>query len=230
MSGIGHNQPPEPIDPFAALATHIEDLIELAEGALHGNAIETPEQAEQIEALKVDIKKAAKDADAARAAEKKPHDEAGKAVQAKWKPLLDRADIAAKTAAAALTPWLQKVQAEKEAEQQRLRDEAAKLEAEAQAKMKASAPTDLSARMEAEEALKLARKATAGANRIDRSATGLRTYWTGTVTDPGAFLAWLKTHRAHELKAWLAEQAQKEVSAGQRQMAGVLIQDERRVA
>jgi hypothetical protein len=84
--------------------------------------------------------------------------------------------------------------------------------------------TDLEARLAADELANAAKKATAAANKVDRQATGLRTSYAATVTDAGAFLAWLKTHRADELKGWLAEQAQRECNAGQRTMAGVLIE------
>lgn len=229
-AGIGHNAPPEPIDSFAAMATHINDLYELAEGSLTGGEIDTPEKAAQLEALKGDLKKAVAEAEKARKAEKEPHLEAGRAVDAKWKELTDKGALAAKTAATALTPWLQKVQAEKDTEQQHLREEAEAKAEEARKAFQETPPTDLEARADAERKAKEAVQATAAANKIDRSATGLRTYWTGIVTDHGAFLAWLKANRPHELKAWLDDQAQREVNAGQRQIAGVLIESERKAA
>lgn len=230
MSGIGHNMPPEPLDPFAAMAAHIGDLYELAEGALTGHAIDTPEKAAQIEALKTDIKKAVADAENARKAEKEPHLEAGRAVDTKWKAITDKGTLAAKTAATALTPWLQKVQAEKDAEQARLRAEAEAKAEEARKAFQATAPTDLEARANAERMAKEAAKATAAANRIDRSATGLRTYWNATVTDYGALLAYMKASDPDGLKAMLDEYAQKQKNAGARILPGVLIEEERRAA
>ena len=227
---IGHNNPPEPLDPFAAMAAHIGDLYELAEGALTGSAIDTPEKAAQIETLKSDIKKAVADAEKARKAEKEPHLEAGRAVDTKWKAITDKGTLAAKTAATALTPWLQKVQAEKDAEQERLRKEA---EAKANAARNAfttTAPTDLEARANAEQLAKEAAKATAAANRIDRSATGLRTYYNATVTDYGALLAYMKQSDPQGLRDMLDEYAQKQKNAGARVLPGVLIEMERRAA
>jgi len=212
------------------MAAHIDDLYELAEGALTGKEIDSAEKAAQLETLKNDIKKAVADADKARKAEKEPHLEAGRAVDAKWKPLTDKGTLAAKTAADALTPWLQKVQAEKDAEQKRLRDEA---DAKAEAARKAfttTAPTDLEARAEAERLAKEAAKATAAANKIDRSATGLRTYWTATVTDYGALLAYLKKSDAPALRAMLDEYAERQKNAGARILPGVLIEMEKRAA
>lgn len=229
-TGIGGNNPPEPIDPFAGFAAHIDDLYELAEGTLSGGAIETPEQAAQIEALKTDIKKAVADAEKARKAEKEPHLEAGRAVDAKWKTLTDKGTLAAKTAATALTPWLQKVQAEKDAEQKRLREEAEAKAEEARKAFQTTAATDLEARAEAEQLAKEAAKATAAANKIDRSATGLRTYWTATVTDYGALLAHMKANDPDGLKIMLDEYATKQKNAGVRMLSGVLIEEERRAA
>jgi hypothetical protein len=61
------------------------------------------------------IRKAKKEADDFRAAEKKPHDDAAKAVQEKWKPLITRCDLAADAAKKALTPYLEAVEREKRA-------------------------------------------------------------------------------------------------------------------
>jgi hypothetical protein len=227
---IGHNMPPEPIDPFAAMATHINDLYELAEGALIGGEIDTPEKAEQIEALKADLKKAVADADKARKAEKEPHLEAGRAVDAKWKELTDKGTLAAKTAATALTPWLQKVQAEKDAEQERLRKEAEAKAEEARKAFVATAPTDLEARANAEQLAKEVAKATAAANRINRAPTGLRTCWNATVTDYGALLAYMKQSDPQGLRDMLDEYAQKQKNAGVRMLPGVLIEAERKAA
>lgn len=229
MHPNNHNGGPA-LDPFAAMATHINDLYELAEGALTGGEIKTPEQASQIEALKNDIKKAVADAERARKVEKEPHLEAGRAVDAKWKELTDKGTLAARTAATALTPWLQKVQAEKDAGQERLRKEAEAKADEARKAFTETAPTDLESRANAEKLAKEAAKATAAANRIDRSASGLRTYWTATVTDYGALLAYMKQSDPQGLRTMLDEYAQKQKNAGARVLPGVLIEQERKAA
>ena len=224
-----HNGGP-PLDPFAPHEAHIGDLMELAEGALHGNAIETPEQAAAIDELLDSIKDAAKALEATRKTENKPFDDGKAAVQAKAKPLAAKLDIAKDTAIKALTPFRLAEQAKKDAEQQRLRDEADRLAEEARAKFVHTAPTDLAARIEAEELAKVAAKATAAANKIDRSATGLRTYWTATVTDYGALLAYMKQSDPQGLRDMLNEYAQKQKNAGARVLPGVAIEQERKVA
>ena len=224
---IGHNNPP---CPFAPHEVHIGDLMELAEGALQGNAIETPEQAAAIDELLDSIKDAAKALEATRKAENKPFDDGKAAVQAKAKPLAAKLDIAKDAAIKALTPFRIAEQEKKDAEQKRLRDEAERLAEQARAKFVHTAPTDLAARIEAEELAKVAKKATAAANRIDRSATGLRTYWSATVTDHGALLAYMKQSDPQGLKAMLEDYAERQKNAGARNLPGVEITEQRRAA
>ena len=224
---IGHNGPP---DAFAAHEANVLDLMELAESALHGNAIETPEQAAAIDELLGDIKKAAAALEATRKAENKPFDEGKAAVQAKAKPLAAKLDIAKDTAIKALTPWRLAEQAAKDAEQKRLRDEAEKLAAEARAKFVHTAPTDLASRFEADELAKIAKAATIAANKIDRSATGLRTYWTAQVTDYGTLLSYLKNSHPEALRAMLDDYAERRKNAGERIIPGVEITEHRKAA
>lgn len=175
----GHNQPP----PLEAFALHIEELYSTAAGTLTGESVQNDEQESAIDGLMDDLRKAKKDADTQRAVEKKPHDAAAKAVQAQWKPLLDKCDRAIDTCKAALTPYRTAKQAKADAEAKRLRDEAeAKAKAALELARNASA-MDLESREEAEVALKVAQKLTAVANKIDRTATGLRTYWEAEITD-----------------------------------------------
>lgn len=230
MSGIGHNQPPEPIDAFAAHEAHVLDLMELAESALHGNAIETPEQAAAIDELLDSIKDAAKALEATRKAEKAPWDAGAQAVQAKASPLATKLGIAKDTAIKALTPFRLAEQAKKDAEQKRLRDEADRLEEEARAKFVHTAPTDLASRFEADELAKVAKAAKIAANKIDRSATGLRTYWTATVTDYGTLLSYLKNSHPEALRAMLDDYAERRKNAGERIIPGVEIAEHRKAA
>ncbi|MES2783798.1 MAG: hypothetical protein V4657_13470 [Pseudomonadota bacterium] len=212
IAAIGDNGGP-PLDPFAAHETHILDLMELAESALHGNAIETPEQAAAVDEILSDIKKAAAALEATRKAENRPFDDGKAAVQAIAKPLASKLDIAKDTAIKALTPWRNKVQADKDAEQVALRAEADRLADEARTKFTHSAPTDLAARIEAEEMAKIAKAATVAANKIDRSATGLRTRYEAEIIDPIAFGKWAWEHRRPEYMKFLETLAASEARA-----------------
>ena len=128
LATIGHNRPPEPT-PFDAFDAHLADLLETAKGFLDGEGVNTEAEATAVSRLLDDARRAGKDADLARAAEKKPHDDAAKGVQAKWKPLLERAELISSTAKRALQPWLTKLEGERQAAR-----DAARAEAEAAAK------------------------------------------------------------------------------------------------
>lgn len=179
---IGHNNPP----PAEAFGLHIEELFALASCSLAAGPVATDEQEAALDKLMDDLRKARKDADAQRDAEKRPHDEAAKAVQSTWKPLLDRCDAGVRAIKDALTPY--------RAAKQRAKDEAAaQARTEAQAKLEAAQAAlrtsdDLEGKFAAEAELKQASKLQAVANRIDREATGLRTQWQAEVTDRRAAL------------------------------------------
>lgn len=219
-----HNGGP-PLDPFDAMKVHIDDLYELASGI---GDITTQAQADQITALRDDLKRAAADADNARKAEKQPSLDEGKRIDGKWKPLTDRPTLGVKVCNAALTPWNNARQAEKDAESERLRKEAEELAAAATTAFQESKATDLDARAEAEELAKKASKAAAVAKRIDKAPTGLRTYWTSEVTNYGELLAYMKEHRPADLKAMLQDYAAAKCRAGERNLPGVSFTSEKR--
>lgn len=232
LAGIGHNAPP---DPFEAFNLHVSDLFDQAEQFLDGTGISTQEQANDVSAILDMCRKARKDADTARADEKRPHDEAGKAVQAKWKPLLDKCDLAANAAKKALAPWLEAREAE-----QRAAAEAARVEAEekaAAAREAASnvAPDDLAAQAElarlrdaseaAQKAAEKAGKAKAQAKGGER-AVGLRKRWIPTITDRMAVLKHYMLERPDDLAAWLTDQVERDCRVNKRDVPGVTYKEE----
>lgn len=218
---IGHNAPP----PLEAMSLHIEDLFSLVSDTLSGGPVETEEQDAALDALLDDLRTARKEADAQRAAEKKPHDDAAKAVQAAWKPLLERCDKGADAIKAALLPY--------RTAKQRAKDEAARIaREEAEAKQRAAQQAlrqsdDLEGRFAAEEQLKAAAKLAAQANRIGRSATGLRTYQVAEVTDRRALLEHVMRTDPDALTAFLADYARKALPS---QLPGVTIHIEKKAA
>lgn len=238
-AGLGHNQPPqETPDPFAAFQVHIDDLMETAKGFLDGEPIDSEELAKRVSQLLDDCRTAGKDADKARAEEKKPHDEATKAVQAKWKPLIDRAALAADACKKALAPWLTKKEAEARAAAEKARQEAeAKAKAAAEA-MRAADATDLAAREEAEAKVQEAKAAEAAANRAEKvrptatggaRATTLRTSYRPELTNPADALRHYIKARPDEIKACLQRLAEVDVRNGARSLPGFTIHEERSV-
>jgi hypothetical protein len=183
MTQKGHNAPP----PFEAWSLHIEDLFNIANGI--GEAT-NHEQEQALDELLDEFRKAKKEADKERAAEKKPHDDASKAVQAKWKPLLDRCDIAAQVIKDALTPYRTAKQKAIDEAARKAREEA---ETARQAALAAFKSDDLDDRLEAEIKAQEAKALEAQANKLDRKPTGLRTFWEAEITDrKAALLHYLK--------------------------------------
>jgi hypothetical protein len=190
-----------PADPATLFREEIDDLLLEARNYLDGEPIANEQQAEAVSSLLNRLRRVAKDADEARKTEKKPHDDAAKAVQAKWTPIIDKAALASSTAKQALAPWLRQVE-----EKQRAEAEAARVEAERLARIAAEAHStasgNLQANEDAERLLKAAEAARKDAAKADKAkahakggerAVGLRSVWTPTLTD--ACLA-LKHYRA----------------------------------
>lgn len=232
---IGANNPPA----FDAYSMALEDAYATAKDYLDGTPIENQGQADSVGRIVAEVKKIKRDADAARADEKAPHLQAGRAVDAKWKPLEDRADTIIKAAQAPLTAFLSKLAAE-QAEVERL----ARIEADRKAQEALSAARNIAgsetvgieaiehAKALQDEADALAKaagragKAKAHVTGMDR-AIGLRTYKVATVTDYAALLRHVREHDPEPLKAWLDEYARKALPM---QLPGVEVTTERRVA
>lgn len=228
VATIGHNMPPEE-SAFAGFHAHIGDLFDEAKNFLDGDPISTEAMAEAVARLMDDIRKAHKDADKARAEEKKPHDDAGKAVQAKWKPLLERAELAVDTCKKALAPWLKAKAAEQAAAVEKARQEAeAKAKAAAEA-MRATTLDDLSGREQAEAMVADAKKAEADAKRAEsarpqaaggaRAAT-LRTTYRPELINASEALKHFVRIRPDDVKAALQHLAEVEVRNGAREIPG----------
>jgi len=236
VAEIGHNRPPE--DAFAAFNAHIGDLFEEAKNFLDGAGIASEPEAEAVSKLLDLIRTASKDADKARAAEKKPHDDAGKFVQAKWKPLLDRCDLAVDTCKKALTPWLQKKAAEQAAAAEAARAEAEARQAAAAEAVRQTDVGDLAGREAAEALVKDAAKAEADAKRADRArpqatggarATTLRTYYRPELTDASAALRHYVATNPAAIKACLQGLAETDVREGRHTIPGFTVISEQRV-
>lgn len=172
---IGANNPPHDQTPFDAIKVHIEDLYEEAKNWADGAAIESQEQADAVQTLMRQVQEAAKAADDERKRENIPFDQGKVAVQAKYADLIsDTKAVRGKTVLAidalkrALTPWLQKLEAARQAEAKRLRDEAeAAANAARAAAQAAQATNDLQATEDAEEAFKAAQGAERDARRVE---------------------------------------------------------------
>lgn len=204
-----------------SLAEQIKDYAALAIGWLRKSGIKDKASLDTAANYRAELLRLSKEADAQRTAEKKPHDDAAKAVQAKWKPIVDEADGAANELRQALTVFM--------------REEERRLEAERRAKWEAEQKAAEAARKAAEEARALQMrddpiaaltspepelpmappepepvKVRAGGQRGRK--TGLREVTLYTVTDHRACLAFFADHE--EIKTLVGKLAERVAKTG----------------
>lgn len=225
-----------PAEPAVLFAEEVDDLLLEARNFLDGEPITNEQQAEAVSSLLNRLRRVSKDADEARKAEKKPHDDAAKAVQAKWTPIIGKAELAASTAKRALAPYLKAIEDQQRAEAEAAKQEAMRLSQVALEAHK-EAGGSLEAIEDAERLLKAAKGAATHAVRAEKAkpqvkggerATGLRSVWSPTLTDSCAALKHYRERNPEGLKAWLLEEAQKDVRCGIREIPGFTITEERK--
>lgn len=235
MSEIGHNSPP-----VAAHGMHIDDLYSEAANWLDGTPIENEAQAAALGGLLAKFREARTGADEQRKIEAKPFDEGKAAVQAAWKPPIEKCERAEKILKNAIGAWQIKLEAEQRAAAAEAAAKAADEREAGQAALKAAQGSDrLSDAEDAEAALKRAKEAETAASRADKAkplvatggrSIGLRSYWEPTLTDSVAALKHYRETQPEALKAWLLEQAAKDVRLGARVIPGFAITEDRRAA
>lgn len=230
------NNPPPPT-PLESAQEILADLTLEGEAWLDGKPIENQAQADDVARLIDAARKAKTKFDNDRKAEKKPHDDAAKAVDAKWKPLITDAERIVEIGKAAQTPWLMQLEREK-----REREEAARREAEAKAeaarKLAAEADGSLAAAKARDAAIEEAKRAEAIAAKAAADKAGakgdgmartisLRTTWRSVVEDRRALLNHIAKTDPDALTAFIEDYAAKAVRAGARELPGVTIYAEK---
>lgn len=213
---LGHNNPPAD----QAFGLHVDDLFALLSDTLAGGEVDNDEKEAAIDSLLDDFRKASKDADAARTVEKKPHLDASKAVDAKWKPVTEKADRGAQACKEALTPYRVAKQRAKDEAERKLREEAEARQKAAQEALRA--PDDLEAKYAAEQELEAAAKLQAVANRSAREATGLRTFWEAEVTDRKAALLFYIKQQPDEFMGLIQMLADRDARGARPTVPGIL--------
>lgn len=210
IATIGHNRPPSEIDAlkFALEANHADLLTrrdELISGVERAPAEVTDEFTAALYADFIDqIGKEAKAVDATHTTVKKPHLEAGRAVDAFFKAITDPLEVAHKTVKARQKKYLDaKADAERKAriEAERLAREAAEVAAKAARETEAAiqSDADLEKAVQVAEQAAVAHTAAVAAahalaakpaelSRVRGTAavSSLKTFWTHTVTDVDA--------------------------------------------
>lgn len=223
--------------PFDLIAEHLEGLIDEARNFADGEPVANQGQADAVSALIESLRIAAKDADAERVRENKPHDDAKAAVQAKYAPLIadpknknpGKVWKAIDALKACLQPYLAKLDAEKREAERVAREIADKAARDAADAMRAADADDLQAREEAEAliadaeaAAKLA-KAAAGdkAHATGGSrAMGLRSVWKAELKDAQIAAGFFWKRDPSVFNAFLQKLADEDVRAGKRSIPG----------
>ncbi len=196
---------------FEGLKDRIEDLARDAQALIEAGAAADQSAADRASDLANRLALLQKQADAARAAQKKPHDDAAAAVQAKWKPLLGIADIYRQIKAAVITPFLVAEDAKR-----RTAEAAARKVAEEAAKAGTPMPDPVTMQRAAPKA---------GSN--GRRSVALRTVKVVTIADRGALLAFFADNE--QITEVLQRLAEKATAAGVK-VPGVTVTEEQRAA
>lgn len=231
MTGIGHNMPPR----HEAFAMALDDVRLEAGNFLDGAAIETKQQADAIGVIVSKARQIRKDADAARKEEKEPHLEAGRKVDADFKPVLETADDIIKAAQKPLSAWMQAEEDRQRKIAGEARQKAIQAQQDALAAQRA-ADGNVDATEAARNLQRDADRATKEAAKLEKAkpsvagetrAIGLRSYQVSEVHDHRALLEHVMRTDPEPLKAWLDDYARKSLPA---QLPGVTIRTERRAA
>lgn len=227
--GIGGNGGP-------VFEAAIDDLRSEAGNFLDGADIENAGQADKVGLILSEAKKLRADIDKARKEEKAPHLEAGKAVDAAYKPTFEKLDAIVTAAKPVLTKWLNAVAAQQAEQKRQVEAEAeraaqAAIEAERQSAGNLEATEQVTqlrkeAGRVAKEAAKVG-KQKAHVEGLDR-AIGLRETKVVTVTDHKAALIWIANRDKPALDVFIEQYAQRH--ARTRPMDGVAVEIERKVA
>lgn len=234
-----HNNPP-PLTPLEEAREDLSLLWMEATNWLDGAPIENERQAAEVARLIDAARKAKTRYDNERKAEKKPHDDAAKAVDASWKPVLTDLDRIADAGKKAQTPWLLKLEAEK-----RAKEEAARKEAEAKAetarKLAAESDGSLAAAKARDAAIEEARRAEAAVARAARDTAGakgegmarkvsLRTVWKLRIENRRELLSHIARCDPEGLEAWSYQWAMQAVRNGARAVPGCEVYEEKGAA
>ena len=234
--GIGANHPPEPT-PLEAAQETIDALYGEAVQWLDGAAIDNPETANGVAKLLVMLRDAENHANLAREADKRPHLEAGRAVDNAYRPTIKKASTAADACRAALKPWLEAAEEQIRQTAEAKRKEASAALLAAQEAIRTSDRTNL-AEVEAAEAILVQakridaaasawEKTTASAG-IERYRVSLRGTPVPVLKDAGAALAHYRTTAPFDVLDWLQRMAEKDIRSGKRDIPGFTVAIDKR--
>lgn len=233
VAEAGHNNPPTPFD---EIREEIDGLYLEAKNWLDGGGVSSETEATGVSKLLDMLRQAEKKADKLRVEEKKPHDDAAKAVQARFKPLLDNASRAIDVCKGALTPWLRKQEQERLERARIAKEEADAAELAAQKAFAASSVADLEMREQAELLAETAAAALKTANRLEKErpqakggarAVSLRSTYRAEITDQQAFARWAWVNCRQDLDEFFEGLAKRFAKAGVATPPGLTIHEDK---
>jgi len=216
--------------PFDEAKLTIDDLFAEAENWLNGDGIASAAEADAVDKLLDLSRSARKAADEARKVENEPFDTGKAEVQARYNPILKRADMIADACKKVLQPWRDKVATEKAAVADAARREAEQIRREADEAMRASSG-NLTVRADAEHLLNSAKIAEKDARRAEKSAVtgnGLRSTYRAELTDLNVAIKHYWTTQRPQFEALVCGIADGQVRAGVREIPGFNVVEERK--
>ncbi len=233
---MGHNNPPVEMTAFDAVKANMDDLYEEAKTWLDGDPVTEQEQADALNTLQTRIRDASKEAEKQRKIEAKPFDDGKAEVQARYKPVLNRADEADAAVKAALKPYLIELDRKQQEAARIAREEAERKQREAMEAMRQRDAANLAQREEAERLANEAKAAAAAAQKAENvkahakgegRATGLRTVNRAVMVDARQAAAWVWVDHNEALMAWVQDLADKAVRSGARKISGFEVIEEK---
>ena len=182
LAVIGHNSQNAEPTPFEVSRDRIEEIYGEAKHWLTGEPITSQEEADAVSKLLDMIGEEIKTAEQRRRDENKPFDEGKAEVQARYgkligetKSVTGRAILIRDACRKALTPWREKVEAERQAAAEAARKAAADAKSDADFAFDVTRSDDIEGRERAEELAAQAKAAEAAAKKASKqTATGLR--------------------------------------------------------
>lgn len=230
---IGGNSPPEELS-FEEIENGASDIYDEAKEWLDGEEITTQKQADNLALLGDQVKKLAKAAEDMRKERKKPHDDAGKAVQAQFLPITKKLNLTKETLQSALKPFMvaqEKAQREAAEEARKIAEQK---RAEALAAMQSSSVDNLAEREEAERKLEYAVEADKTAKELAEAkphvrgegrATTVVTTYKGTVEDWVTATASVFQRHPQDFYEVTQKVVDRMVRNGEREIPGVKIEE-----
>jgi hypothetical protein len=207
MDGLGHNNPPDPIDEISAA---YEAEREEAANWLDGTPVENESQMKAVDALRKSMRQWRLELEKGQKSATAPLYDTYKGELGRWKPTIDDAKTIEKCLVDAVGAFKKKLADEKRAEERAAWERAEKARREAEEKARAAAASDLDAQREAEAAKQAALAAEKAAQKARKDQVkGLRKVTKTVVIDPVALARWLWANDREAQVEFQADRARK---------------------